>query len=165
MTGGRDPERGYVERRRRRRRAWLLGLLAVVAIALLTARRPDLADPCDAPAAAPAAERALLPEGLSLDGIGTVTSVRKDAPNIVIHAVTTKAVDEVAVLLQDAGAAAGYRPAGIETEGVEGEVFFDAGAYAGGQARIEPAACARRWDVELVLLDLDAVPPVTTTPG
>lgn len=165
MKGERDPERDYVERRRRRRRAWLLGLLALAAVALVTARRPDLGGPCDAPAAAPAAETALLPEGLSLDGIGTVTSVRKEAPNIVAHAVTEKALDEVAVLLQDAGAAAGYRPAGAETEGLDGEVFFDAGPYAGGQARIEPAACPGRFDVELVLLDLGAVPPVTTTSG
>lgn len=165
MTGDRDPERSYVERRRRRRRAWLLGLLAVVTVALVTARRPDRADPCDAPAAASEAARALLPEGLSLAGIGTVTSVRKEAPNVVIQVVTTKPVDEVALLLQDAGAAAGYRPAGIETEPTEGEVFFDAGAYAGGQARIEPAACHGRWDVELVLLDLGALPPPTTTTG
>ncbi len=105
-----------------------------------------------------------MPPGLSLDGIATVTSVRKEPPNVAIRAVTTTPPDEVAFLIQDAVVAAGYRPAGAESEGVEAEVFFTAGPYAGGQARVEPSACEGRWDIELVLLDRDALPPGTTLP-
>ena len=77
------------------------------------------------PTAAPAAETALLPAGLSFDRIGTVTRVRKDERNVMVQAVTTKPLDEVTVLIQDAVTAAGYRPAGMDNEGFEAEVFFN----------------------------------------
>ena len=159
MTEQADAEKGYRDRRRRRRGIWLLvAAVAVVAI-VLTARRPDLEDPCDAPRAAPRAETALMPDGLSFSGIGTVTSVHKEDPNIVLEAVTTTPPDEVAVLIQDAVVASGYRPAGMDSEGGrEAEVFFTKGMYAAGQARIAESACTGRWDIELVLLDPDEVP-------
>jgi hypothetical protein len=65
------------------------------------------------------------------------------------------------VLIQDAVTAAGYRPAGMDNEGFEAEVFFTAGNYAAGQAIVRRAACEGQWDVELVLIDPAAVP----TPG
>jgi hypothetical protein len=103
-----------------------------------------------------------MPRGLSFDGIGTVTRVGRDEMHITVNAVTTKPLGEVTVLIQDAVTAAGYRPAGMDTEGTEAEVFFTAGAYAGGQAEVERSACEGRSDVELVLLDLDAAPPPGT---
>jgi hypothetical protein len=100
-----------------------------------------------------------LPAGLSFDGIGTVTSVREEEPHVVMRAVTTKPIDVVTVLIQDAVAAAGYRPAGMDNEGgFEAEVFFTAGKYAGGQARVQQSACPGRWDIDVVLLDPAAVP-------
>jgi hypothetical protein len=42
----------------------------------------------------------------------------------------------VTVLIHDAVTAAGYRPAGMDNEGFEAEVFFTAGSYAGGQALV-----------------------------
>ena len=105
-----------------------------------------------------------MPAGLSFEQIGTVTRVRRDERHVMVQAVTTKPPDEVAVLIQDAVIAAGYRPAGMDSEGVEAEVFFNAGPYAGGQARVRPAACAGRWDIDLVLLDRDAEPSRTTLP-
>ncbi len=110
------------------------------------------------PSAAPAAQTALLPAGLSFDQIGTVTGVRKDDRHIIVQAVTTKPPDEASVLIQEAVTAAGYRFVGADSEGVEAEVFFSLGAFAGGQAHVQPAACAGRWDIEAVLLDPDAVP-------
>jgi hypothetical protein len=81
-----------------------------------------------------------------------------------VQAVTTTPPDEVTVLIQDAVTAAGYRPAGMDSEGVEAQVFFTAGSYAAGRAHVRPAACAGRWDIDLVLLDRDAVPSSTTLP-
>jgi len=148
-----DAESTYVERRRRRRRLWLVGIAVAVFVVVLTARRPDLEDPCEAPGAAPPAETALMPAGLSFDGIGTVTRVWKEEPYVMVQAVTTKPLDEVTVLIQDAVTAAGYRPAGMDSEGFEAEVFFTTGPYAAGQARVEQSACQGRWDIDLVLLD------------
>jgi hypothetical protein len=159
-----DAESTYRERRRRRRRLWFAGIAVVALAVVLTARRPDLADPCDAPSAAPAAETALMPAGLSFARIGTVTGVQKDEPNVMVQAVTTKPLEEVTVLIQDAVTAAGYRPAGMDNEGFEAEVFFTTGSYAGGQARVEQSACEGRWDIDLVLLDPNAVPSRTTLP-
>jgi hypothetical protein len=143
---------------------------------------------CVTPKAAPPAEIALMPPGLSLDEIGTVTDVRKPEGLIMVHAVTTKPIDEVTVLIQDAVTAAGYRPAGMDNEGFEAEVFFNAGRYAAGQARVRRGDCTRpppaagltspsparlpaagdgaehRWDIDLALVDLDAVPSRTATP-
>ena len=94
-----------------------------------------------------------MPAGLSFDQIGTVTRVRKDDRHVMVNAVTTKPLDEVTVLIQDAVTAAGYRPAGMDNEGDEAEVFFTTGSFAAGQARVERAACEGRWDIDLVLLD------------
>ena len=109
-----------------------------------------------------------MPAGLSFDQIGTVTRVRKDERNVMVQAVTTKPIDEVTVLIQDAVTAAGYRPAGMDNEGFEAEVFFTTGSYAAGQARVRQFGCEGRWDIDLVLLDRDAKPsgttPTTTTP-
>lgn len=58
--------------------------------------------------------------------------------------------------------AAGYRPAGMDNEGDEAEVFFNSGTYAAGQARVRQSECAGRWDIELVLLNPTAVPAPTT---
>jgi hypothetical protein len=66
------------------------------------------------------------------------------------------------VLIQDAVTAAGYGPAGMDGEEFEAEVFFTLDSFAGGQARVQQAACAGRWDVDLVLLDPASVPPATT---
>jgi hypothetical protein len=142
--------------RRRRRRLWIVAGVAVAALlVVLSARLLGRDDACRAPRAAPSAETALLPVGLTFDGIGTVTQVRRDQRHITVEAVTSKPPDEAAVLIQDAVTAIGYRPAGGDSEGVEAEVFFTLGAYAGGQARVRPTACAGRWGIELVLLDRD----------
>ena len=152
-----------IERRRIRRR-WIVAaipvaLLLVVLSAMLLGR--DTA--CQQPRAAPSAETRLMPAGLSFDQIGTVTGVRKDGRHIIVQAVTTKPPDEASVLIQEAVTAAGYRFVGADSEGVEAEVFFSLGAYAGGQAHVQPAACAGRSDIDLVLLDRNAVPSGTTT--
>ena len=152
-----------------RRRRWAVvaifaaGLLVFLGARVLNRDRPY--DPCPAPTAAPAAQIALMPPGLSFDRIGTVTRVRKDARNVMVQAVTTKPIDEVTVLIQDAVTAAGYRPAGMDNEGFEAEVFFTTGSYAGGMARVR--RCRTRWDIDLVLLDRNTVPSgtgATTTP-
>ena len=148
-----------VERRFRRRQLLLLAIPVVVLAFVLSFRVFDPKDSCQEPSAAPAAQTALLPAGLSFDQIGTVTGVRKDGRHIVVQAVTTKPPDEASVLIQDAVSAAGYRFVGADSEGVEAEVFFSLGAFAGGQARVRPAAaCSSQWDIEAVLLDPDAVP-------
>jgi hypothetical protein len=157
VTDKADPESTYLDRRRRRRRRWLAGIGAALLVVVLTARRPDLDEPCDA-SAAPAAQTALMPAGLSFDRIGTVTGVRKEDAYVTVQAVTTKALNETTVLIQDAVTAAGYRFSGMDSEGFEAEVFFTTGSYAAGQARVEPSACEGRWDIELVLLDRNAVP-------
>ena len=115
-------------------------------------------DACQTPQPAPAAQTTLLPDGLSFDQIGTVTSVEKDERNVNVEAVTTKPLDEATVLIQDAVTAAGYRPAGMDNEGDEAEVFFQSGSVAAGQARLEESACGGRWDIDLVLLDREAEP-------
>jgi len=122
----------------------------------------DRYDPCQAPRSAPAAEIARLPAGLSFEQIGTVTRVRKDAQHLMVQAVTTRPLNEVTVLIQDAVVAAGYRPAGMDNEGFEAEVFFTTGSYAAGLARVRGTACKGRWGIDLVLLDRKAAPPTTT---
>ena len=154
--------------RGRRRRRWLFAGIAVgVALTVslvVSAKVIEADDPCRAPRAAPPAETALMPAGLSFDRIGTVTDVRKDDRHVTVQAVTTEPLDEVTVLIQDAVTAAGYRPAGMDSENVEAEVFFTLGMYAGGQARVRRAACPGRWEIDLVLLDPAAVPSPTTLP-
>ena len=105
-----------------------------------------------------------MPPGLSFDQIGTVTRVRKNELHVMVHAVTTKPLDEVTVMIQDAVTAGGYRPAGMDNEGFEAEVFFTSGSYAGGQALVRQAACKGRWDIVLVLLDRDSIPRVRPSP-
>lgn len=117
---------------------------------------------CEEPAAAPSAETALMPEGLSFDGIGTVTHVVSTDGHLTVQAVTDKPIDEVTVLIQDAVTAAGYRPAGMDNEGFEAEVFFTAGDYAAGQALVRRGDCDGRWDIDLVLVEPGTVP---TTPS
>jgi hypothetical protein len=152
----------------RRRRRVLLLLSAVTggaSLVVLTATTSDPPGPCEPPKPAPAAHLALMPRGLSFDGIGTITRVGRDELHVTVNAVTEKPLDEVTVLIQDAVTAAGYHPAGMDTEGTEAEVFFTAGPYAAGQAEVEQSPCDGRWDVELVLLDLDAAPPQATVPS
>jgi len=153
--------------RRYRRRLAVVGIAAAALLVVLGAKAlsadDSATDPCEAPKAAPPAETALMPAGLDFDQIGTVTHVRKNERHVVVQAVTTKPLDEVTVLIQDAVTAAGYRPAGMDNEGFEAEVFFTTGSYAGGQARVRNFGCEGRWDIDLVLLDRDAVPSRTTT--
>jgi hypothetical protein len=128
-------------------------VLVLVFVVVLVVRRSDPRDPCEAPRTAPPAETALMPAGLSFDRVGTVTRVRKEGRHLIVRAVTTKPLDEVTVLIQDAVTAAGYRPAGMDNEGFEAEVFFMTGSYAAGQALVRATACKGRWDIDLVLLD------------
>jgi hypothetical protein len=132
-------------------------LLAAIPVAVLLvvvgAKVLDPPDRCPAPSAAPPAELALMPARLSFDQIGTVTGVQRDERHVMVQAFTTKPFDEVPVLVQDAVLAAGYRPAGIDSEGVEAEIFFTSGSFAGGQARVRWIGCDGRSDIDLVLLD------------
>ena len=147
--------------------AALVGI-AVAALSVFVSAKVldgDEDDPCKARtvSAAPAAETALMPAGLSFDQIGTVTRVRKNEGHVMVQAVTTKPLDEVTVLIQDAVTAAGYRPAGMDNEGFEAEVFFTTGSYAAGQATVRQFGCEGRWDIDLVLIDRAAEPSRTTT--
>jgi len=147
-----------VERRFRRRQLLLLAIPVVVLAFVVSFRALDPKNLCPAPSAAPQSELALMPAGLSLEGIGTVTDVRKDERYFRVKAFTTKPLDHVGVLIQEAVIAAGYRPAGIDTEGTETQVFFLRGSFAGGQATVRWAGCDGRSDIDLVLLDRNAVP-------
>jgi len=150
-----------LDRFRRRRRSAVLAAVLVVGVAVTAVvvrgvqllAGDDPADPCQAPRTAPPAETELMPAGLSFDDIGPVTRVTKENRILTVEAVTTKPLDEVTVLIQDAVTAAGYRPAGMENEGIEAEVFFTTGSFAAGQARVRRGLCERRWDIDLVLLD------------
>jgi hypothetical protein len=112
--------------------------------AVIRAKLLDAPDPCPAPSAAPAAEIALLPAGLSFDQVGTVTRVWKDERHVMVKAVTTKPIDEATLLIQEAVTAAGYRPAGIDSEGVEAAVFWPARFPEGRRGCGRPAAKAGR---------------------
>ncbi|MFC4852286.1 hypothetical protein [Actinophytocola glycyrrhizae] len=116
---------------------------------------------CAEPSPAPPSVTALMPDGLSFDGVGTVTDVVSTDGHVTVQAVTAKPIDEVTVLIQDAVTAAGYRPAGMDNEGFEAEVFFTSGAYAAGQALVRRAECEGQWDIELVLIDPGTVPSTT----
>jgi hypothetical protein len=145
-------------------------VLAVVAMVSMTlvgcsaGSGDDAAAACADPSPAPRAETALMPAGLSLDGIGTVTHVVSTDGHVTVRAVTDKPLDEVTVLIQDAVTAAGYRPAGMDNEGFEAEVFFTAGQYAAGQALVRRADCDGRWDIDLVLVAPEVVAPSTVPP-
>ena len=60
-----------------------------------------------------------------------------------VQAVTTKPLDEVTVLIQDAVTAAGYRPAGMDNEGFEAEVFFTTGDVCRGAGARASSPAAR----------------------
>lgn len=148
-------------------RAVAATVVAVVSIVLAgcsAGSGNDAAAACPDPTPAPRAETALMPTGLSFDGIGTVTHVVSTDGHVTVQAVTSKPLDEVTVLIQDAVIAAGYRPAGMDNEGFEAEVFFTSGQYAAGQAIVRRADCEGQWDIDLVLVDPDAVPPPTVSP-
>jgi hypothetical protein len=160
----------------RRRRFSVVGIavaaslgIAVAALAVVVTKvlDRDEDDPCQARSvsAAPPAETALMPAGLSFDRIGTVTRVRKNERHVMVQAVTTKPLDEVTVLIQDAVTAAGYRPAGMDNEGFEAEVFFTTGSYAAGQARVGQYGCEGRWDIDLVLIDREPDASSETLPA
>jgi hypothetical protein len=104
-----------------------------------------------------------MPARLSLDRVGTVTHVVKNAGNVTVQAVASKPLDELTVLIQDAVTAAGYQPSGMDSEEDEAEVFFTSGSYAAGQAKVRGAGCEGRWNVELVLIDPTTVGPSSTT--
>jgi hypothetical protein len=108
---------------------------------------------------------ALLPEGLSFERIGPVTHVVSTAGHITVRAVTSLSLDQATVQLQDAVTSAGYRPAGMDNEGFEAEVFFTSGSYAAGQALVRRGSCEGQWDVDLVLIDPDAVPSPSVSPS
>jgi len=158
-----------VERNRSSPRSKALVGTAVAALSVVLAgcsagSGGDADAACPAPSPAPPAETALMPAGLSFDRIGTVTQVLSTEGHVTVRAVTTKPIDEVTVLIQDAVTAAGYRPAGMDNEGFEAEVFFTAGSYAAGQALVRRAECEGQWDIDLVLIDPDAVPSPTADP-
>jgi hypothetical protein len=142
-----------VERRFRRRQLLLLAIPVAALAFLVSVRVLDPEDPCPEPSAAPPAQTALLPAGLSFDQVGTVTRVRRVDRQVTVKAFTTKPLDESTVLIQDAVTAAGYRFTGMDSEGIEAEVFFNRGSVAAGQALVRQSACAGRWDIDLTLLD------------
>jgi hypothetical protein len=156
----------------RRRRSSPLAGIAMAALAVVLAgcsggSGDDAAGAgagCPSPSSAPPAETALLPPGLSFDGIGTVTHVESANDHVTVHAVSTRPLDEVTVLIQDAVTAAGYRPAGMDNEGDEAEVFFNLGSFAAGQAELREADCEGQWDIDLELIEPDAVPSSTAVP-
>jgi hypothetical protein len=146
-----------VERRYRRRSLLLLAIPVATLAFVVSVRVVGPENPCQRPSAAPPAETALMPAGLTFDGIGTITRVRMEERHVTMQGFTTKPIDEAALLIQDAVVAAGYRPAGIESEGVEAHVFFTTESSAAGQARLQRTGCDDgRSDIELVLLDRSA---------
>lgn len=106
-----------------------------------------------------------MPAGLSFESIGTVTRVADSAGHINVKAVSTQPLDEVTVAIQDAVTRAGYRPAGMDNEGFEAEVFFTAGTYAAGQALVRASDCEGRWDIDLVLVDTTQLPGPSAPAG
>lgn len=142
-----------VDRRFRRRQLLLLAIPVAALAFLVSVRVFDPEDPCPEPSAAPPAQTALLPAGLSFDQVGTVTHVRRDDRHVIVRAFTTKPLEESTVLIQDAVTAAGYRFTGMDSEGFEAEVFFNSRSLAAGQALVRQSACAGRWDINLTLLD------------
>ncbi len=120
-------------------------------------------DACPAPSTAPPAQTELMPAGLSFDQVGTVTHVARTEGHLNVRAVTTKPIDEVTVLIQEAVVATGYRPAGMDNEGFEAEIFFTSGSYAAGQAVVRRGDCDGQLDVDLVLIDPET-PSSSPTP-
>lgn len=113
-----------------------------------------------------------MPTGLSFEAIGPVTRVVNTDGHINVRAVSTQPIDDLTVAIQDAVTKAGYRPAGMDNEGFEAEVFFTAGTYAAGQALVRAGDCEGQWDIDLVLVDTTQLPspgasvsaPATATP-
>jgi hypothetical protein len=115
---------------------------------------------CERPAAAPESELALMPPGVSLDDVATVTEVSEDERHTTVEAVARKPLDELTVEIQDAVTAGGYRPGGMDNEGHEAEVFFTtaSGSVAAGQAEVKRRGdCEGEWEIELVLVDRNAM--------
>lgn len=129
------------------------GLVAGLLVVLAGCSGGSGDEACAAPSPAPSAQTALMPPGLSFDTVGTVTGVESSDGHVTVRAVSSKPIDELTVLIQDAVTAAGYRPAGMDNEGFEAEVFFTSGKYAAGQAVVRRGDCEGRWDIELVLVD------------
>jgi hypothetical protein len=148
----------------------LIALTALVTVVLATGgcSSGGGSSACPTPSAASAADLALLPDALSLEGIATTTRVVREGSHVTAFGVTSLPLEDSTVRLQQAVVAAGYRPAGMDNEGFEAEVFFTAGSYAAGQALLRPADCEGQWDLELTLLDTAAMPstpaPMPSTP-
>ena len=107
-----------------------------------------------------------MPAGLSFDQFATVTDVQRAGGHLTVQAVTTKPLDEVTVLIQNAVTAAGYRPAGMDSEDNEAEVFFTSGSYAAGQALVRRTLCEGQWNIDLTLIAApDGVLSPTTLPA
>jgi len=118
---------------------------------------------CPPPRVAPRSETTLLPDGLTFRGIGPITHVAVTEGYVTVRAVSSRPLDQLTVEIQDAVTAAGYRPAGMDNEGFEAEVFFTSGMYAAGQALVRQGSCEGRWDIDLVLVDPDFVPSASGT--
>lgn len=116
---------------------------------------------CASPSAAAASELALLPDGLDLSQVGTVTEVVQEPGSVVVRGVTDKPLERSTVLIQDALVAAGYQPGGMDNEGFEAEVFFTKGSFAAGQAVLRRGTCEGQWTFELTAVD----PSATTSAG
>lgn len=106
-----------------------------------------------------------MPTGLSFASVGPVVRVTESAGHVNVKAVSTQPMEELTVAIQDAVTGAGYRPAGMDNEGFEAEVFFTAGAYAAGQAVVRAGACEGQWEVDLVLVDTTQLPTPGTDPA
>lgn len=148
----------------RTRLAALVGVCAVVLGVLVgCASGSGGAQACPTPSAATAAELSLLPEGLSFDGVGEVTRVTSTQGHVSARAVSAQPIEELTVSIQEAVTAAGFRPAGMDNEGFEAEVFFTSGTYAAGQALVRAAECEGQWEVDLVLVDPSQLPSGTSS--
>jgi len=147
----------------RTRLAALFGACAAVGGLVGCSSGPGDAQACPTPSAASAAELALLPQGLSFDRVGEVTKVTSTQGHVNAQAVSTQPLDELTVSIQEAVTAAGFRPAGMDNEGFEAEVFFTRGTYAAGQALVRGADCEGQWEVDLVLVDPSQLPSPSPT--
>ena len=141
----------------------LLVAAAVPLVAGCAGGSASTQDECPPARAAPRSEKALLPDGLDFRRVGAVTRVVVTEGYVTVRAVSGRPLDQLTVRIQDAVTAAGYRPAGMDNEGFEAEVFFTSGMYAAGQALVRQGSCAGRWDIDLVLVDPEYVPSPSAT--